>query len=194
MRRPLEIVLSTATIIPLLFVGNAVATPSKSSVCSGCHSLTGAVTVTPTFQGCNGSNASYSVVVSNTYSGAEGWAVFDGGTNTGQNALGASGSFTVPGGRSYDVWGVSKGSSDMGGSNYATITAECGGSSCTPTGTIENRRQCFDGLDNDCDGLTDAAYPDCVLEICDNGVDDDRDGKTDCRDRRDCNKNPVCHR
>ena len=43
---------------------------------------------------------------------------------------------------------------------------------------------CNDGIDNDCDGLTDAADPDCAAppEICDNGIDDNLNGLTDCED------------
>ena len=43
---------------------------------------------------------------------------------------------------------------------------------------------CSDGVDNDCDGLTDAADPDCEVppEICDNGVDDNANGLTDCEE------------
>ncbi|MCU7811083.1 MAG: hypothetical protein KZQ77_07585, partial [Candidatus Thiodiazotropha sp. (ex Notomyrtea botanica)] len=43
---------------------------------------------------------------------------------------------------------------------------------------------CTDGLDNDCDGLSDANDPDCetLPEICDNGIDDDGNGLTDCED------------
>jgi hypothetical protein len=43
---------------------------------------------------------------------------------------------------------------------------------------------CSDGLDNDCDGLTDAADPDCTAppEVCDNGVDDNGNGLVDCED------------
>ncbi|GAB4258244.1 MAG: hypothetical protein Kow0092_05730 [Deferrisomatales bacterium] len=43
---------------------------------------------------------------------------------------------------------------------------------------------CDDGLDNDCDGLTDGADPDCqvVPEACFNGMDDDGDGLADCAD------------
>lgn len=52
---------------------------------------------------------------------------------------------------------------------------------------------CTDGLDQDLDGLTDCADPDCIelsdvcevtLERCRDGVDADRDGSTDCEDRR----------
>jgi hypothetical protein len=41
---------------------------------------------------------------------------------------------------------------------------------------------CSDGIDNDCDGLVDAAEPGCAAsqEICDNGVDDNGDGLIDC--------------
>ena len=43
---------------------------------------------------------------------------------------------------------------------------------------------CTDGLDNDCDGLTDAADPDCeeLPEVCDNGADDNGNGLIDCED------------
>ena len=47
-----------------------------------------------------------------------------------------------------------------------------------------NDASCNDGIDNDCDGLTDAADPDCAApqEICDNGIDDNLNGLTDCAD------------
>jgi hypothetical protein len=47
---------------------------------------------------------------------------------------------------------------------------------------------CADGMDNDCDGITDCADPDCSgepecqLELCYNGLDDNSDGLTDCED------------
>jgi hypothetical protein len=60
---------------------------------------------------------------------------------------------------------------------------------------------CNDGLDNDCDGLSDCADPDCsinpacapicVPEICNDGLDNDCDGFVDCADS-DCSANPAC--
>jgi hypothetical protein len=43
---------------------------------------------------------------------------------------------------------------------------------------------CSDGIDNDCDGFTDAVDPGCDApqEICDNGVDDNGNGQIDCAD------------
>jgi glucose/arabinose dehydrogenase len=58
---------------------------------------------------------------------------------------------------------------------------------------------CADGVDEDGDGLTDCADPDCAAapvcatppEQCDNGLDDDGDGHTDCADA-DCAGAAVC--
>jgi hypothetical protein len=58
--------------------------------------------------------------------------------------------------------------------------------SCTPGSPTENPEvSCNDGLDNDCDGLTDSpADPDCVVpeSDCFDSIDNDNDGLTDCAD------------
>jgi Putative Ig domain/Calx-beta domain/EGF-like domain len=51
---------------------------------------------------------------------------------------------------------------------------------CTPT--ADETAFCFDGLDNDNDGLPDILDSDCIPEICGNFFDDDGDGDTDFAD------------
>lgn len=69
-------------------------------------------------------------------------------------------------------------------------------------GTGVEELRCNDNLDNDMDGLTDQADPDCSgmgNKQCNNGIDDDRDGKTDypndpgCDDVNDDNEYNVVH-
>ena len=50
---------------------------------------------------------------------------------------------------------------------------------------------CFDGQDNDCDGLADTEDDDCLELECTDGLDDDGDGLIDCDDP-DCGIDPVC--
>jgi hypothetical protein len=66
-----------------------------------------------------------------------------------------------------------------------------------PTGS---REICGDGIDNDCNGLTDCADPACFgapacskpgQEICNNGIDDNGDGLVDCADPE-CVGSPAC--
>jgi hypothetical protein len=69
--------------------------------------------------------------------------------------------------------------------------------SCDPTPEF-----CGDGVDNDCDGLTDCEdVADCGLdpacctaepEVCGDGADNDCDGAIDCNDSADCAEDPVC--
>lgn len=56
---------------------------------------------------------------------------------------------------------------------------------------------CFNGIDDDGDGLIDEQDPDCEeatpFEICNNGIDDDGDGLIDADDDN-CECNPICER
>jgi Putative metal-binding motif len=66
----------------------------------------------------------------------------------------------------------------------ANGTAACGATAGTPKKELASfGLSCDDGQDNDCDGLTDTADPDCAGfgadELCGNGIDDDGDGVTD---------------
>jgi len=67
------------------------------------------------------------------------------------------------------------------------------------TGTLTIERievACFDGLDEDADGLIDCADPDCLIACdeganCGDGIDNDGDGLVDCADG-DCAGSGVC--
>jgi hypothetical protein len=60
----------------------------------------------------------------------------------------------------------------------------------------EEEIECADGVDDDYDGLTDCADPDCATESeaclgCDDGIDNDGNGLADCADP-DCAESEVC--
>jgi len=74
-------------------------------------------------------------------------------------------------------------------SNQGVVYLDRGSVTC-----VGPERDCHDGWDNDCDGLQDAADPDCagkIAELCANAIDDDGDGKIDCADS-DCAGFPSC--
>jgi hypothetical protein len=167
----------TLTMLPLLAV-TADAFPNKTSFCTNCHDQDSNVVVTATFQDCSsGSIANYEVTVSPTYSGPEGWAVYDSSNTNIANNYGSPGSFSVAADQTYKVYGVSFGSG-MGGADNVTITPECGspctdadddnyaleGGDCGPIDCDDDNpgihpgapEICTDGLDNDCNGLVDA--------------------------------------
>jgi len=91
--------------------------------------------------------------------------------------------------------GVTFGACDTGNDGICSAgTLTCDGSAIGPVCTQDQAAgtegpfgdaSCSDGQDNDCDGLTDAADPDCdeeLAEICDNGIDDTGNGLADCAD------------
>jgi hypothetical protein len=113
------IVAGLALTMVVSIVATAQAFPNKTSQCSGCHSLDAAVGVTTTQTSNDGTAATYSVSVSDAYGdGITGWAVFDGVTNL-ANGYGA-GSFTVPNGKTYKVFGVAGAGGN--GSNSVTVS------------------------------------------------------------------------
>ena len=76
----------------------------------------------------------------------------------------------------------------------------CGDDSSGGGGKFQFEVSCFNGIDEDNDGLTDCEDDDCAANPlcqqsaelnCANGVDDDADGATDCDDS-DCADNPAC--
>jgi len=100
-----------------------------------------------------------------------------------------------------------------GAETIASCAPDCDPNACSPTepGTEVT---CNDGVDNDCDGLTDAADPDCQVCVpteptevsCLDGLDNDCDGLTDANDpdcqgpvdcsqygdRQSCTNDPNC--
>jgi hypothetical protein len=101
------------------FATTAQAFPEKTSACSGCHNKSAVVGVTAVEAANDGVTATYDVTVTgpNTIFG---WAVLSGSTNK-ANGYGSTGTFQVPVGKTYTVWGVSK-SSSMPYSNSITVS------------------------------------------------------------------------
>lgn len=84
------------------------------------------------------------------------------------------------------------------------VALACGGPDCNDLNAQVSPVQpenCFDGSDNDCNGVADCLDPACenvpncgctpISEICDNGQDDDCDGIQDCFDSQ-CLGTPAC--
>ena len=105
--------------IAMSAAGSAMAFPTRTGACTGCHNVDSAVVVTATQTSNNGTTATYNVSVSNTYGdGMTAWAVFD-GTARLAGAYNA-GTFSVAVGKTYKVYGVA--SSAGLGSNSINIS------------------------------------------------------------------------
>ena len=100
----------------------------------------------------------------------------------------------------------SDGADDDGNALIDCADSKCGGRTCGANGKVCDgttclcsgnggisqlaESSCFDGFDNDCDGLIDCADPSCVARACTcevnckDGVDNDCNGQIDCADSK----------
>jgi hypothetical protein len=109
-----------AMVVMAAFATTAQAFPTKTSACSGCHTKSTTVHVTAVQTANNGVTATYQVTVTGP-NAILGWTVLSGTTNV-KNATAGTGTFSVPVGKTYTVWGVSKTSAAMPYSNSITIS------------------------------------------------------------------------
>jgi hypothetical protein len=114
------------------FATTAQAFPDKTSACSGCHTKSTVVNVAPVQTANDGVKATYSITVTGPNS-VLGWTVLNGSTMV-ANATAGTGTFQVPVGKTYTVWGVSKNGS-MPYSNSITISPVAPGVQPTPVPT-----------------------------------------------------------
>ncbi len=113
MRRTLKPRIITAVAVAVLTLAAASvaqAYTTKSADCSGCHGTNPAVVLEAVETANDGTNATYKVTVTNPF-GVAGWAVISGGVNIVRDKS-ATGTFKVPNGETYTVWGVSNGTSE----------------------------------------------------------------------------------
>jgi hypothetical protein len=106
MKKRLAILAFTVAIASLWAGMSAVAFahPSKPGGCDGCHGTAKSLSVKATLLSNTGGTANYKVDVTSP-GNLKGWAVIGAGKNI-ANAVGASGTFSVPAGKTYDVWAV----------------------------------------------------------------------------------------
>ena len=69
---------------------------------------------------------------------------------------------------------------DNDGDGVSACAADCDDNDPLNAGTFVE--DCYDGQDNDCDGLADTEDDDCLELECTDGLDDDGDGLIDCDD------------
>ncbi|NTU70533.1 MAG: hypothetical protein HGB10_01725 [Coriobacteriia bacterium] len=120
MKRRIGIVIVAAVALVAALAGTAQAYPSKTSACTGCHASTTSTTVTAVQTANNGTTATYSVTVGGSGT-LNGWTVLNGSTMV-ANGSSATGTFQVPVGSTYTVWGVSKTAASMAGAKSISIS------------------------------------------------------------------------
>lgn len=103
LRGPLLLVLVLGLAVG--FASSASATPSRTSLCSGCHDPGAAVTVSATLVSASAATSVYSIAANNPY-GSNAWAVFQGSTKV-AGAAGSGANVTLTNGVTYTVFGVS---------------------------------------------------------------------------------------
>lgn len=121
----------TLVVIALVaaFATYSYATSGSSSRCDGCHDAAG-VTLEVTQTSNNGVTASYDV----SMTGGTAWAVFD-ASNRLAGAVATTGSFTVPCGKTYDVFGCNADDGMMKVSVNPTLAPDPEVSTATPDAT-----------------------------------------------------------
>ena len=89
---------------------------------------------------------------------------------------------------------------DCSGQSCGPNGRVCSGGSCICMGPSSEVGFCLDGIDNDCDGVTDCNEPECASNLgcmsatetdCSDLLDNDSDGWTDCKDP-DCPTGTFC--
>ena len=106
----------------VLAASPALATPNKTSPCSGCHTADATVTMSVNKASETATNITYNISGSAHNGGAQGWGVFNGSAKVG-GALG-TGQFTVPkDGKTYSAFWIDKDPNTMKGYATTSVTA-----------------------------------------------------------------------
>jgi hypothetical protein len=100
------------------FASTAMAFPTQTSQCSGCHNVDSSVHLTATFVSATATSTTYSIGVNNPY-GLNGWGVFQAGVKKFGTA-GAGSNVVLTNGVAYSIFGVS--GDGNGTQGYATLS------------------------------------------------------------------------
>jgi hypothetical protein len=120
MRKRLLVPIAAVLAFGLLtaFANTAMAYPTRTTPCSGCHDLSASVHVTASLVSATATSSTYSIGVNNPY-GSNGWAVFQGSSKKFGTA-GSGTNVTLNNGVAYSIFGVS--GNGNGTQGYATLS------------------------------------------------------------------------